>query len=117
MNTLIFSKSGQTEHSDSIRAKVPIWRSQVHEHFAGSLLLYLFPPPITEFLNTGYQYDPEPKLYFAPVQIRTRNIDQHPTLTPLKGHIGKARRAALAFFLLHWRSQGSIAPVCILNSG
>lgn len=41
-----------------------------------------------------YRYDPEPKLYFAPVQIRKRNIDWGPDV--LAARFGAAQRRFFA---------------------
>tara|TARA_R110001606_G_scaffold1937_9_gene7715 strand:- start:9420 stop:10529 length:1110 start_codon:yes stop_codon:yes gene_type:complete len=71
-------------------------RRQIHAHFASALTYdcYAGSATNTDFLTTGYRYQPEPKLYFAPVQIRKRNIDWGPAV--LAERFGAAQRRFLA---------------------
>lgn len=70
-------------------------RRRVHEHFPETLMYdcYAGSATNTEFLSTGYRYQPEPKLFFAPVQIRKRNIDWGPEV--LAERFGGAQRRIL----------------------
>lgn len=71
-------------------------RRRVHDHFGDALVYdcYAGSATNTDFLDSGYRYDPEPKLFFAPVQIRKRNIDWGPEV--LAARFGAAQRRFLS---------------------
>lgn len=78
------------EHLESIPADLPtlyvdfsgdeLLRARVHQHFGSALVYDCFAGSAqnTQFLRDTGLPGPEPKFYFAPVQIRKRNADWGP---------------------------------------